>query len=77
MIKYCTIRTETNTLALKGRTLLAAHGIRADTVRTDSAGGCANGLRLPCEKAGEARAILIRGGIPVPENDKERTENER
>lgn len=75
MTKYCTIRTETNTLAMKGRTLLAAHGIRADIVRTDSAGGCANGLRVLCEKEDEARAILRRGGIPGTE--KRKTENER
>ena len=65
MTKYCIIRTETNTLALKGKTLLGTHGIRTEIARTESAAGCASGLRLPCERTDEAKEILIRGGIPV------------
>lgn len=75
MTKYCIIRTETNTLAQKGKKLLGTHGIRAETARTEAAGGCASGLRLPCESIGEAREILLRGGIPVLTDEK--TEREK
>lgn len=70
MTKYCIIRTETNTLAMKGRALLGTHGIRAEIARTESAGGCAAGLKLPCEMTDEAKEILLRGGIPILPGEK-------
>lgn len=60
----CTIFFPSQTLAMKGKSVLAQNGIPSAPTRLHTRSGCAHGLTLDCSLRMAARRFLSAAGIP-------------